>query len=112
MKAKFKLKQLESVDTIDKELVHPKHGNTGIMVKLAGPTHPVWKEALKVWRDSEDTEEDNKRLVSSAILGWDEEAFEAPYSKEAVIEAFSNPGNEWMVEYVFGTIREHKNFFQ
>lgn len=111
MKAKFKIKQLAAVDTIDLELVHPKHGATGIMLKAAGPTHPAWKEALDVWRKSEDTEADNLELLASTVLGWDEDAFELPYTKENVIAVLGAEENTWIVNQVGATVRDHTKFF-
>jgi len=111
MKSKFKIKQLAAVDTIDMELIHPKHGATGIVLKAAGPTHPVWKEALKVWRESEDTEADNLALLSACVLAWDEEAFELPYTTENVIAVLGSEENTWIVNQVGQTVRDHTKFF-
>lgn len=111
MKAKFKLSQLAAQDKITKELVHPKFGDTGIVVTLAGPTHPSWKEALKVYRNGEQNEEGNLVLLSSTIIGWDEEAMELPFSPENALEVMKAPANEWMVSFISSTVLDNTTFF-
>lgn len=111
MKAKFKISQLAAVDTVTKELVHPKHGDTGINFTLAGPSHPTWREALKVFRESAQDEDANMALLAATVIGWDEEAMEAPYSPEAVLAAFKKPENEWMTLFVSNTVLDNTTFF-
>jgi len=113
MKAKFKLSQLAAVDTVQKELIHPKHGETGIFVTLAGPTHPTWKAALEEYNASE--EEQNIRglkLFAGSILGWDEEAIELPYTTENVLALFKDDKHEWMARQLTDAVLDNTTFFQ
>ena len=113
MKAKFKISQLAAQDTVQKELVHPKHGDTGIMVTIAGPLHPEWKEALKMYEETSGVEGDERasKLFAAAVLGWDEEAMEVPYSKEAALELFKNEKQAWFIQNVVDTVQDHTKFF-
>lgn len=112
MKAKFKISQLAAVDTKDVELIHPTKGETGIVFKLAGPIHSVWKEALKVFRESEQDADANLNLLASTILSWDDEAMEAKYSQEAVHSFLSKPEHEWAVHFISNKILDNETFFR
>ncbi len=110
-KAKFKIAQLAAVDQVTTELVHPKHGDTGIEVVIAGPTHPKWREALKVFGEAEgDDETRGKVLFAAAVLGWDEEAM-GPYSKEAVLALISDEKQMWFSENIVRATQDHAQFF-
>ena len=110
-KAKFKLSQLASVDTKDVELVHPKHGATGMVVTLAGPTHPVWVQALETFRASNQTADDNLLLLASTVISWDEEAFEVAHSTDVVVAALKDKKNEWMTLFLSNAILDNTTFF-
>lgn len=110
-KAKFKLSQLASVDTKDVELVHPKHGDTGMIVTLAGPTHPVWVQALETFKASPQSSEDNLHLLASTVISWDEEAFEVAHSHDAVVAALKDKKNEWMTSFLSHKILDNTTFF-
>ena len=112
MKAKFKIKQLAAVDSRDIELVHPKHGETGIVVKLAGPLHPTWVEALAKFKDSKQETGDNLDLLAATILEWDEESFEAPLTVEAAKAALSADENRWMTSFLVEKTTSNDTFFQ
>lgn len=113
MKAKFKLSQLAAVDTVQKELIHPKHGDTGIFVTLAGPTHPAWKAALEIYNGTEgDQNERGLKLFASSVLGWDEEAMEMPYSQENALALFKDPKHEWMARQLTDAVLDNTTFFQ
>jgi len=50
-------------------------------------------------------------LFAACVVGWDEEAFELPFTKENVIATFSKTENQWMVLNIVPFIREATNFF-
>lgn len=111
MKAKFKLSQL-AAKPITVELKHPKFGDTGIEVTLVGPMSTQFRTALDKFRALDTvTDADQLELFVSTIVGWDEEAFERPFSKEAALEVFGQPENEWMTNQLTEVAKEALNFF-
>lgn len=112
MKAKFKRSQLAMQDSKTITLQHPVHGDTGIQMTVAGPTHPQWKEALEIFTSKpEDDENRGRDLFSAAVLGWDEEAMEVPFSKEAVKAIFENDGEEWIAANIVKATQDPNAFF-
>lgn len=123
MKAKFKLSQLALQDRKTITLVHPKHGDTGIEVVIAGPTNPTWEKALKEFHEkmdekvskpeAEESENDYAgiELYASAILGWDEEALEQKYSHEAALELLKDEKYYWLGPQIIEATKDHMSFF-
>lgn len=110
-KAKFKISQL-AAKQIDLELEHPVEGPTGIIVKLVGPQSTQFRDALKVFEESEGTEEDNLKLFAACFVGWDEEAFEQPFSVEAAAEFLSKPENSWVANVIVPIVKDYTKFFR
>ncbi len=111
MKQKFKISQL-AAKPIEVELEHPTAGKTGIFIKLVGPQSKQFRDALDVFQKSENTEEDNLKLFASCLVGWDEEAFEKPFSVEAAVEFFSAPENAWAANFLIPIVKDHTKFFR
>lgn len=111
MKAKFKIHQL-AAKPVDVELIHPKHGETGIVIKLVGPHSEIWRSALTEYQKNTESEDANLKLMASSVIGWDEEAFEQPYSPEAVLALLSDPANEWLTAQIVSHVGETSLFFQ
>lgn len=116
MKAKFKLMEL-AAQPVDLELVHPVFGDTGIIVKLVGPHSTEYHEIVKQMiveqqAGTEQMESSGKRMMAACIVGWDEEGFEMPYSKEAALEVVSKAENTWMLDQIALTIEDYKKFFR
>ena len=110
VKAKFKISQL-AAKPIEVELVHPVHGETGIMFNLVGPHSKVFQDAKEVYVASEGTAADNFRLMSACVIGWDEEAMEMPWSEENSFKFFSNEANIWAIHFLTPIIKDEMNFY-
>lgn len=111
MKAKFKIAQL-AAKPLELELVHPKHGETGIVITLVGPHSQKFRDAIDAYRETEGTAQDNLALMASTVVGWDEEAFDGPATPENVMALLGDPVNEWIVTQVSEKIRDSASFFQ
>jgi hypothetical protein len=110
-KAKFKINQL-AAKPVDVDLIHPTEGLTGIVVKLVGPHSRQFKDAYEAFKNSEQTVDDNLLLFVSCVIGWDEEAFEMPYSTENAMKLFKNPENAWIAECIAPVMRDSLQFFR
>lgn len=111
-KIKFKINQL-AAKPIDVELEHPTEGKTGIIVKMCGPHSKQFKEAATVFRNLEKpTDEDHLKLFTSCLMGWDEEAFDQPFSVEAANAMLIQPESQWIMDFLAPMVRDHKLFFR
>lgn len=110
MKAKFKVLQL-AAKPVEFELVHPVHGETGIIVKMVGPHSKEFREIVQALQEEPNAVTRGIEILSSCIVGWDEEAFEMPYSKEAAKDFITMPENEWVVQQLSEKINDQALFF-
>lgn len=112
MKSKFKINQL-AAQPIDVELVHPVAGATGIFVKMCGPHSSKLKAAFEEYQKLDTpTDEDNVRLFTASMIGWDEEAFEQPFTPENALNFFKQPENGWIAEQLAPTMMDKNKFFR
>jgi hypothetical protein len=112
MKAKFKINQL-AAKPVDVELVHPTIGATGIFVQMCGPHSAKLKTAFEAYYKLENpTETDQIKLFVASLMGWDEEAFEQPFSPEAALAFFSQPENSWISEQLAPVMVDKTKFFR
>lgn len=114
MKAKFKIMQL-AAKPVDFELIHPVHGATGIIVKLAGPHSKEFRATVERLQQADQTNVDliarGVEILSACIVGWDEEAFEMPWSPEAAKAFITLPENQWAAEQLGAKINDQALFF-
>jgi hypothetical protein len=110
MKAKFKITQL-AAKPIKVELVHPTQGETGIFVDLVGPHSKQFHTAFEAFEASEQKQEDNLKLFASCFIGWDDEAFEMPFSAENALAFFSNSDNAWAANFIAPILKDANRFF-
>jgi len=88
---------------------------TFLMIK-GGHTHEYRDAATSISEDMKGVKEmsliaaKRAELFSTIIVGWDENVF-GDYSKEAVIELFSDEKYEWIVDAVEVAIKQVARFF-
>src|SRR4051812_11748779 len=111
MKAKFKINQL-AAQPVDVELIHPTIGATGIFVKMCGPHSSKLKVAFEEYQKvDKPTDADNVKLFVASLMGWDDEAFEQPFSDQAALAVFSQPENGWIAEQLAPLMLDKTKFF-
>lgn len=110
IKSKFKISQL-AAKPIEVELVHPVHGETGIIFNVVGPHSKVFQDAKDVYINSDGNATDNFKLMSACIIGWDEEAMEMPWSTENSFKFFSTEENIWAIHFLTPIIKDEINFY-
>ena len=112
MKAKFKIMDL-AAKPIERELIHPVHGETGIIVKLVGPHSQQFRDLQKRLAEAKEvTTETNYEVIASLIVGWDEEAFEMPCTPENVRDYIFAPENQWVSNFLSEFITDQFQFFR
>ena len=118
MRNKFKVSQM-AAKPISVELKHSEEqfnvsetGGTGVFVQVVGPHSKIFQAAKEAFDASEQEREDNIRLFSSCVTGWDKEDFDVEYSVEAAFNLFNEPENYWMTESISPVIRDSSNFFR
>lgn len=112
MKAKFKINQL-AAQPINVELVHPVAGPTGIFVKMCGPHSSKLKAALEVYNKIDSpTEAESIQMFASSLMGWDEDAFEMPFSDANAALFLSQAENRWIVDQIAPMSMDRNKFFR
>jgi hypothetical protein len=92
-------------------LLHPTWGDTGIKIKVAGPLSAKWLDSVTKFLESEQTTEDKSKLLTSVIIGWDEESFGGPFSIEARDKLFEDDANYWILVQVDVQMAKIKDFY-
>lgn len=110
MMKKFKISQL-AAKPIDVNLVHPKHGETGIVIKMVGPHSKAWRDALDEYQKDPEAKDANLKLMSSTLVGWDKDDFEVDFSPEAVQALLADPANEWITTQLVERVGQTALFF-
>lgn len=104
--------RVELVHTLQPEYNVSETNGTGVFVDLVGPLSKQFQAAKEVYETTEGTQEDNIRLMSSCIVGWDNEDFDGmECTPENVFAVLSNPENSWIATFLAPVIQDHKNFF-
>lgn len=111
MKQKFKMNDL-AAKPLELELEHPVIGKTGIKIKLLGPHSQQVRDAFGVFEASEKKEDDQLKLFANCLLGWDEEAFEMPFSVENAMKFFRVPENAWAASFIGPKLKDPNIFFR
>jgi hypothetical protein len=116
----FNLKSIKTLEVFDVEIKDDEGNATGVFFTLAGPNHPIRKQAqLAVNRkliahanktgkvelpDPEDAEADKIKNLAQSTLGWRgyvNEAGEAvQFSLEAVTDLYKAPEMSWLVDQI------------
>jgi hypothetical protein len=110
VKTKFKISQLAAKPATI-ELIHPSVGETGIVLEIVGQHSKTFQEALAIYESSDNTPDDNIRLLSSCIVGWDSDSMEMDWSVENAFKFFSDPANQWAIAFLTPFIKNELNFY-
>jgi hypothetical protein len=129
--AGFDLDSVESVTSIEIDIVHPLSGRaTGAKLLLAGPEHPVRRRLvfeqsrrlraqLQATGDQdlspEQVQEYDTDLLVAATLGWRglrEAGVDLPYSPEVCKRLYLDPKRAWLRHQVQAAKDRHTTFTQ
>ena len=116
----FNLRSIKTVDQFDLSIKDLEGNPTGVVFRLAGPTHPVRKavdqakarkminEANKTGKvklpDPADTETNRPKDLAAFTLGWsgfvDEQGAPVQFSTAAAEALYSDPEMLWLADQV------------
>ena len=127
------LRTIRQVDTARVEIKDPADGTPlGVFFELAGPTHPERKrisfaQARRTMRhfekkgkfdmpdpeEAEETKADNLAAYTLGWEGWTDEAGRAvPFTREAALELYRDPGMAWLVQQVDSALGDLELFIR
>jgi len=126
----FNLKKIKSLETFDYSVKDDEGNPTGVTFVLAGPTHPVRKQAqLAINRkliahanktgkvelpDPEDAEADRIKNLANSTLAWNgfvnDDGQDVPFSTDAALELYKDPEMLWLVDQIDTALAEKSNF--
>jgi hypothetical protein len=126
----FNLRSIKTLETFEVEIKDEEGNPTGVFFTLAGPNHPIRKQAqLAVNRkliahanktgkvelpDPEDAEADKIKNLAQSTLGWrgyvNDEGKEVAFSHQEVTELYKAPEMSWLVDFIDNALVEKANF--
>lgn len=124
MTKKYKLSDLVAQNRRMEPLIHPEYGDVGGWIEIRPPqSQEIFAKQLalqvllaRLDKDSDDyltkLYEANADYASEAIVAWDEEFFDKPYSKHEGYTLFTNAQYIWIRDAVLQELNKAEAFFK
>lgn len=126
----FNLRKIKTTDTFEHKVRDEEGNDTGVVFVLAGPTHPVRRDADYAQRrkliaaakksgkvevpDPERQDAESIAYVGRAVLGWrgfiDDAGQPVAYSPDAAVGLLSDPQMKWLLDQIDRELGNAANF--